>query len=967
MNVVRHRIDHALVMDTDHLRGGGGYAVHAASEGTTPAERLFVSENFGISDFLHDPRNARFYYSVFRIPNGRMAFVRRFANGTRRNGVQNRLFVHTLFLDDTLASQLSYLPWLLTDGIFRIGGSTEPIPFADDPQPLLEDPAFPPLEWEGSISADHTHQEIVLRLEQFGRRAERIPELAGVQPKNAVAAALHAVSERGQVALPQGIAFEQLSLLTWSMLPPNDRATLGWTQHDALNIGGITFAVTNRQDGPDRLGVEAIGETAATMVDLTTQSLATWMDLQSGMARFDFRIAKPDLGWWLRSRAARNRLITDPLAHDEVLLPPLREYAESIRPGRRDPWIDETEILSFLWSLILRAIELGQPHDIAIPRWVRLFAQAGINEVLFREPPRREWLDASLAQIQRVDLLVYFFVAGTEKLAGARATRAAFTSWLLEQEVARVPTATLAQLIERLAIDESELLMPLVSKTIARKNGLRELADALPTRKREIGGAILVIIIEAIQRDDRDLAAFAKKVLLPQLQINDALRIPEHLALSLARHLRSDPATFTAFASYVAPEIARKLTEEVTQWVREKPRDAAPLAQAILEGVPRDGYPPGSVAELAFALAETGESAGLWLPYVMNLAADTDASRDDGKAARFTDLAQRVGRSIRDIDAEGGQQVVATLAKYAEERKQVGTAMHELVRLTRSAWPRMGSDLPEVINRLLAGARINARRWEPTITGIVQAQSKNGIPSAAAAKLLSTFWLLSAKEDARTMDAATPATLTMLDEPSRPRVVAAWLEKVKELPRTEVARAIVAGLVGIATGAARVGLEIEELKRREELPLVEVLYQLDDLLLRNPTHDRASLSAFLTDKLRFDTNYRRASILLEVAAAPRTWPTTRRTIEEHFLPKALLRLHASEWSSFVADHASRLFEYDCLSYIVARYLFAVRDDAAPAVQAFERACANAGRGDAMQVLNGSPAPGLIERVFAMRA
>src|SRR4051794_406550 len=59
------RIEHALVMDTDHLRGGGGYSVAAVSQGVREAERVFVAENFGISDFLHDPKNQRVYYSIF--------------------------------------------------------------------------------------------------------------------------------------------------------------------------------------------------------------------------------------------------------------------------------------------------------------------------------------------------------------------------------------------------------------------------------------------------------------------------------------------------------------------------------------------------------------------------------------------------------------------------------------------------------------------------------------------------------------------------------------------------------------------------------------------------------------------------------------------------------------------------------------------------------------------------------------
>src|SRR6185295_4759765 len=139
-------------------RGGGGYSVAAVSPEVTEAERVFVAENFGISDFLHDPRNERVYFSVFRVPGGRRtAFVRRFGKGTRRNGVQSRLFVHTLFLEKDLLERLLYLPWLLIDRPLTMGGNE--IFLSTDPQPLQHG-SFTALEWDGAIDATEPFEQL---------------------------------------------------------------------------------------------------------------------------------------------------------------------------------------------------------------------------------------------------------------------------------------------------------------------------------------------------------------------------------------------------------------------------------------------------------------------------------------------------------------------------------------------------------------------------------------------------------------------------------------------------------------------------------------------------------------------------------------------------------------------------------------------------------------------------------------
>src|SRR5438105_659489 len=237
------RIDHALVMDTDHLPGGGGYAVAAVSPGVEEPERVFVAENFGISDFLHDPKNERVYFSIFPVPGGRMAFVRRFAHGTRRNGVQSRLFVHTLFIGDELLSKLAYLPWLLYDRPLRSGGRE--IFLNSDPEPLLAGSAFPHIEWDGNLSKEEAFDVFVKdRYEPLTNRFRQDGELAAFDPARVIAAALDAIGRGQRVLLPQGSVYEQLSMVIWSMLPPADRMQFAWTQHESANTA-ISFAIAN--------------------------------------------------------------------------------------------------------------------------------------------------------------------------------------------------------------------------------------------------------------------------------------------------------------------------------------------------------------------------------------------------------------------------------------------------------------------------------------------------------------------------------------------------------------------------------------------------------------------------------------------------------------------------------------------------------------------------------------------------
>ncbi len=424
-------IEHALVMDTDHLPGGGGYAVVGVSPGVTDAERVFVSENFGISNYLHDPGNARLYFSVFPVPEGRMALVRRFANGTRRGGGQNRLFVHTLFLDENVLHALHYLPWLLLDQPLQLGDNQ--VYLTVDPGPLLEG-TFSALHWAGGIADRDAFEQLQLRYQQFRKRLEQQDDYGDVDGFDAIAAVQESLRREGRAILPQGTSFEQLSLLAWSMLPPPDRLQLPWTQHDSRNTT-TGFAVANAPDGAFVNLRTPSSEPVRRTIRLNTYSVESWSDLCETTLRNGISLRSGTLDWWLKWRDSLEDLLDNPLATDRELLPRLERVASAVRLERRDPWVDELEVLRFLLAIVNRAIDQGQPPEIAVRRWNGLFQRTGIAAVVFRQLPPDEWLDESEKRIGAA-LVAECFMAGSEGLSAAAGTREAVAHFRLIRSAA---------------------------------------------------------------------------------------------------------------------------------------------------------------------------------------------------------------------------------------------------------------------------------------------------------------------------------------------------------------------------------------------------------------------------------------------------------------------------------------------------------------------------------------------------
>lgn len=385
---MRHTIEHVLVMDTDDLPGRGGYGVVGISAGVRQEERLFAAENFGISDYLHDPQNDRLFFSVLRVPGGRRALVRRFANGLRRNGTQNRLFVHTLFFDDATWSAVHGLPWLLDDAL------------TTDRDALLRDPSFPAIEWneDAAITAPP-----VQRFQSRMKQVERWLAQAGlsVSAADAIAAVIAGFQSGRRVVLPQGPLFEQLTLLAWSMLPARDREQFAWTQHSV----GAQFEIANAVAAPTIDVARGATDVARRIVEMNTASAETWAEFHRETARFGLSARGDDIPRWYQWRSALRAAQETP------------ESSERLAALANTKWFDPAEVLQLVWD--------GARHDL--DRWAELLSRSGAGSVLFRVLPPDAWLEAAARDVGEHALARFLF-----RFAAGDA-RAQLATWLLSR------------------------------------------------------------------------------------------------------------------------------------------------------------------------------------------------------------------------------------------------------------------------------------------------------------------------------------------------------------------------------------------------------------------------------------------------------------------------------------------------------------------------------------------------------
>ncbi|HJQ37312.1 MAG TPA: hypothetical protein VKB93_09240 [Thermoanaerobaculia bacterium] len=415
-----HRIEHAVVMDTDDIPGRGGYALVGVSHGVRPEERAFVAQNFGISDYLHDPQRQsadeqRVFYSFFRIPGGRRAFVRRFAKGMRRNQTQNRLFVHTLFIDDALYERLHGLPWLLINASVRLEGARawerlrDEIALAE--HGTEHDGWIPHLEWDdGDGAADQVTDALRKRL-----------TLAGEEN---LAAVITTLSKRKRVQLPQGRNHELLAMLAWSMLPWLDREEIAWTQHDTMNLSGVTFDLANVPRGAAELDAAA-----SFALDIVHKCAAeeTWLDFQARSKNMTVRNPAV-IARWLEWRKG-----VDALPSTDAM----RALAATAKGNEDAPWIDREEILDLVWK---------KPGEVA---------SSGLHRVVLRAAPERRWLDRAAADTGADTLVSNLLLAAGDDPVTAPA-RTALAAWVAENALDEIPVERFADLVSGLPRDARE-------------------------------------------------------------------------------------------------------------------------------------------------------------------------------------------------------------------------------------------------------------------------------------------------------------------------------------------------------------------------------------------------------------------------------------------------------------------------------------------------------------------------------
>jgi hypothetical protein len=705
------RVEHALVMDTDDIPGRGGYAVVGLSEGVTPAERVFVAANFGISDYLHDPRNGRVFYSFCRVPGGRYAFVRRFASGTRRNATQNRLFIHTLFLDEQLFEALHGLPWRLMESKFRAAPGEPSQPLPSDGDRLLT-PGFPPLEWEPP-----NDDELVARLRARVKRVEKL--LPGVDPNQAIANVIGALQRGERALLPQGDAYELLTLLAWSTLPPADRRHRAWTQHDSMNVAA-SFDLANVPAGATVDVARPAPPVVQRLVEMNLASDEVRRELHAAAGRHGVAVAGDDLRAWFAWRdgviAVREKL-GEP---ENELLAALEALAATVRPRGRDPWVDGEEVLQLLWPNVEQAMAAGQPASIAVKRWASLLDRSGLGAKIFRDAPSADWLDR-MAKGIGPQLLVYFFVFSTEHDPEAAGTREAVARWLLARRGQATPDPEiLARLTVRLAVDRSALTEPLLGWLLDGEDALAVLAGATPLNSA-YGDLVLLATLVAIHRAHPQTATYVRSALVPHLEASAETR--QHVSVALAEAvapiLRDDPAMLVRFVQLQPPALQALLLTTVRLWITEERPRTLPVVRAIVERMAMATWPRSREADaLVFALAAAGDPATRWGEVLVRIASGADPRS-------FADSLARLEGS--DIDRAGLFDAVLRSLEPGS-----GPSMRALLSFTRAAWD---ARIVDAMRKVISGTQVVAV-WESLVADAVRAAPRN----RGVGRLLLEFW-----------------------------------------------------------------------------------------------------------------------------------------------------------------------------------------------------------------------------------
>lgn len=881
------RIDHALVMDTDDIPGRGGYSVVGISRDVTPAERAFVAGNFGISDYLHDPKTEkRIFYSSFRVPGGRRALVRRFARGVRRNQTQNRLYVHTLFFDDELLRVLQGLPWLLVNANVRLEGAAEWERLRDEIPWALDGTSLPALEWD---DRDGLTNDIVARLNtrltSIGNQLSSLPGGAS-SPSDLVARVIGALSKQDRVLLPQGSAHELVTMLAWSMLPPRDREEIAWTQHDAANISGIVFPLANVvvREWETNLSAPA-APFAKWVVDVNIASEESRRSFHERSA-FDGITVRDahDIDAWQRWRNALERLGKD-LERNDPAGAAMHALAKAAEGRSTAPWINGHEVLDLLWPRVLHAAE-RKPATVVVHDWGKLVHESGLGAVIFRNAPDRHWLSRASSQI-RADALVAFFGYAAGVLPDAKFARASVASWLVDANPREVDPETIARLAIPLATDRSHALPALLDRALATNAGLVAFQESLGVR-RDVADLVAAAVPIVLERNHPGTIAFLRDAVVPRAGTSQ-MRVTPELARSVGAVLREEPETFLRFHARLAPEAGAELMETVVKWMFHEPEQTRALARALMQRIQSDPAALETANRLAIAMANAGEPASLWFEVVLRLARAHDSRNDEAGTRAFLDTLDKL--RARPLKLAGA---IDPLLFELQSNPRPGRCVRALVLFVRSEWKARAHDLLLVLAGIVGQAPLTSA-WQDVVVAFVEDHARSQDLSA----LILAFWRRIDPEEIPRLRLDAIETTAQVSGAARKKLIESWPEsRIVRIPASKNSDRFIALLTGeSATPAVRTALDRRELE--QQIATVGTLNRLDRS--SQGTNDYASGMAAAIEQFidREGNPVNRLVRLLELLLSDDVVPTVKLIATQRVLPRAAGALSRSQWATLL--------------------------------------------------------------------
>lgn len=929
-----HRIEHAIVMDTDDVPGRGGYEVVGISPRVSPADRSFIASNFGISDYLHDPKTEnRLFYSVFRMPSGRHAFVRRFArpNELRRNNTQRRLVVHTLLLEDEVWRELNALPWLLLNARVRYEGSENwdrlrpDVPWVDDGSVL------PALEWDSDDgSTTNIWSTIIKRVELIGSQFGGGPREA----HDLLARVITAVGTKGRAALPQDAAYDWVTMLAWSMLPRHDRDELAWTQHDSMNISGVTFSLVNVPGGDFDPATVRPAEYGVELVKMNVASEDSWLDFNERTSRDPLTVRRPkDLQAWVNWRGALLNLRAK-LSEGADVATEMKNLAGTVEANPDATWIDGEEVLRLIWGNVSDAIGRKQSADQVVMTWSRLLRSSGLSDSIFRAAPSKRWLTRASADVGP-DPLVWFFLSGGGEDQASRPTRTVLAEWLIETKLNGVDGKRVATLAYLLSVDDSPALQPLLELLLDKQQGLTALTDYLRRRDQ---GSVEIIYTAAplvLRYAHPNALEFFRDIFIPRF---DRRRVDAALAREIAEGVSAHPPTYINLLRRVSPNVAATLMTDLRQSVA----DHTTLAREVLLHFSQQEGGLENAGPLAIALAQAGEPATVWFDVLLRIARSTDAQSDAGAARDF--VAMLSALRAKQPNLTGAMDRLIALLK--EERLYGHDAVRAMIMLLRPVWSTGGRAFVDALIGLMDRARL-ITTWEDVVAAYVADFSQTR--RTEVSDLAAAFWC---KVDSSQVEMLAPKTGALLDRihgDGLRKLSNHWAKKVGSLPRSSPVVEKLLSLVQNNSSSYEVERDLASRDIRLGVSTPLTLNRAEAALAR--LHGIKGTRLFIDEVHAYlgnDGPAARAVRLLNLFASDEIHPTVRLALQMHVLPEVLKSLKRRHWN----DVREATDEQDLLGLgAVSRLAYAVGASASGRTAAhFERVWTANDRQDALDAL-----------------